>query len=283
MVLLQQETIYTTSIFQNANIEIKNNECDLLFSYDGHDIYLEKDNNKIEHEQMKILEIYTQIVIPMSNNFSRMANSKGKETNFKNPYILQNGVVIEWSILKGSYTSNSFFICMFDIGVNGCKAGFKVELTLLEEENPYYIYKLFLEIFTMKSKQHHLINASTKKTLDKLIKEYKLIRKKARLEKGKIISTKQALLELINLKRQVNIVMKETLSCSSNNAKQAKLLDLRNKIMNLKSTVNFDSKEFKAIVEDPNSYLHFLLKTTIFNRRFLARELKNNFLDDWYY
>jgi len=282
MVLLQQETIYTTCIFQNANIKLNLKKCDLVFSYDGHDIFLDKDNKKILHEPFKILEIYTSIVIPMSNNFSEIINSKNFNTYGNNPYILQNGVVIEWSITCNGEKDTPYFFCLFDIGAQGYKVGFKVMLQVIDNDTPYLLYSLFLSMYQMSRKNDNLINKHKKNNLDALVKKYKQIRKQAKLEKNRMYSTMYALKELKNLKSQVNIMMEEALNCPFNNSKQSKLLDLRNKIMRLSNIVDFESEEVRQIIDETTSFLPFLLETTIFNRRFLEREFKNNIFDDWY-
>jgi hypothetical protein len=282
MVLLQQETIFTTCIFQNANLKLNPKKCDLLFSYDGHDIFLEQDNKKIKHEPLKVLEIYTQIIIPMSNNFSTIINNNDFNTYGNNPYILQNGVVIEWSITRNGEKDAPYFFCIFDVGVNGNKAGFKVMLQVIDNETPYLLYSLFLRMFEFSRKNDNLISKQRKQKLESLIKQYKSIRNKAKIEKNRICSTVSALKELKNLKLQVNIIMEEALNCPFDNSKQSKLLDLRNKIMRLGNILDFESDIIKDIIDDTSSFLPFLLETTIFNRRFLKREYKNNIFDDWY-
>jgi hypothetical protein len=282
MVLLQQETIFTTCIFQNANIKLNFKECDLLFSYDGHDIFLEQDNNIIIHEPLKVLEIYTEIIIPMANNFANVINRRNLDTYGNNPYILQNGVVIEWSITKNGENESPYFFCIFDIGANGRKAGFKVLLEVIDNGTPYLLYVLFLRMFEVSRKKDNLIKKDKKNTLDLLIKKYKQIRKQSKLKNNKLTSTMQALREIRNLKAQVNIIMKESLNCPTNNAKQAKLLDLRNKILRLKNNMSTDSEEVRDLLNDRESFVYFLLNTTIFNRRFLEREKRNNIFDDWF-
>jgi hypothetical protein len=282
MVLLDQGTVFTTCIFQNAVQEINTRECDLLFSYDGHDIDLLYDNEKIRHKPLKILDIYVNIIIPMANNFSEVINHHKLDTGFNNPYILENGVLIEWTITKGGHTNNSEFVCTFDLGITGLKVGFKLKLQFIEDDDPYYIYLLFLRMLSSSQKFDKFIKKSINEDLQTLIKKYRKIRRGFKLRGNRAITTHQAISEITNIKAQVNIVMQEALNSPSNNEKQAKLLDLRNKLMRLRSVVNFESKEISKIVEDKESFVHVLLSTTIFNRRFVARDHKNNFLDDWY-
>jgi len=275
---IKEGTIFTSNIFENAISPIDPMICDLVFKYDGHDIFLLKDNKIFNHVPKDVLQVFVEIAIPMSNRFSNFVNKKFQDD--ANPYILSNGVFVEWFISKRLSGKEIEFVCLFDFGVQNIKACFLVEIPLFEEEDDYLTYRLFLNCLEAREKKKITFTNNELSELKNLRNKMKKIKKEAKLVGNKLRLKKSVISELILLKKQISIVMPKALQNSNDNGLQSNLLDLRNQVFRLLNN-NSSCLSLKEIESNSNSFSSFLVKTNVFNMRFLEKESYKNMFDYW--